>query len=57
MLTLQNKNVSGGEIERTQYMKNYYQKRKKKLVNDLINHAEELENVFFSKQRLELEFF
>ena len=57
MLTLQNKNVSGGEIERTQYMKNYYSKRKKKLVNDLINHAEELENVFFSKQRLELEFF
>ena len=31
MLTLQNKNVSGGEIERTQYMKNYYSKRKKKI--------------------------
>ena len=49
MLTLQTKICQverERERERTQYMKNDYYKRKK-MVNDLINHAEELENVSF----------
>ena len=37
MLKLQKKNVSGADRERTEYPKNYYYKRKKK-VNALINH-------------------